>query len=58
MNNRFIGVEDHPAMRLAIRSLPAQDPQFEIVGAADDGNAGRPRGIRVNAGSPLSHGNP
>ncbi len=40
MNNRVIVVEDHPAMRLAIRSLLAQDPQFEIVGEADDGNAG------------------
>ena len=40
MNKRVIVVEDHPAMRLAIRSLLAQDPQFEIVGEADDGNAG------------------
>lgn len=40
MNKRVIVVEDHPAMRLAIRSLLAQDSQFEIVGEAADGNAG------------------
>ncbi|MDF3932689.1 response regulator transcription factor [Pseudomonas citronellolis] len=40
MNKRVVLVEDHPAMRLAIRSLLAQDPQFEIVGEAPDGLAG------------------
>ncbi|SDI08846.1 response regulator transcription factor [Pseudomonas panipatensis] len=40
MNKRVVLVEDHPAMRLAIRTLLSQDPQFEIVGEAADGHSG------------------
>jgi DNA-binding NarL/FixJ family response regulator len=40
MNKRVVLVEDHPAMRLAIRALLSQDPQFEIVGEAADGHSG------------------
>lgn len=40
MNKRVVLVEDHPAVRLAVRALLARDPQFEIVGEATDGNSG------------------
>ncbi|WP_371364599.1 response regulator [Pseudomonas sp. QL9] len=40
MNIRVVLVEDHPAVRLAVRTLLSRDPQFEIVGEASDGNSG------------------
>ncbi len=40
MKKRVVLIEDHPAMRLAIRSLLGQDSQFEVVREAADGHGG------------------
>ncbi|AGI26068.1 transcriptional regulator FimZ [Pseudomonas sp. ATCC 13867] len=40
MKTRVVLIEDHPAMRLAIRSLLGQDSQFEVVREAADGHGG------------------